>query len=175
MDQAAGLAVGAVGADECGGGEGLLAVGCLDVELDAGVALANCGDDFDLEECDTTTVAARRECLLQAEGVEALAHGHRADGAAGVDSELVVRCVIGGLLQDDLMADVLDDRLDGVAQSSERLAREPAGAGLVARKGAAIEQQNAAACASEVKSRSAARRTGAGDEGVVRGHDLRTF
>ena len=73
----------------------------------------------------------------------------------------------GCLLQHDLVADALDDWLDGVAQGLERLAGEAAGAGLGARKGAAVEQQNALAGLGEIVGCGAACGAGTGDEDVV--------
>ncbi len=74
-----------------------------------------------------------------------------------------------GLLQHDVAALALQDGIDGVAQSLEGLTREAAGARLVTRKAAFIEQQDAPARPGKVVSGGATGRAGTDDQGVVGG------
>ena len=84
------------------------------------------------------------EGLLEAEGVEALADGHGADGVAGLYADVQSRWRGVGGLEDDLVADALDDGVDGVAEGFEGLAGEAAGAGFVAREGCACREEGRA-------------------------------
>jgi len=86
--EATGLAVGAVGADEDGGAESFGAAGGGDVELDEVGGFAEGEDAVDLAELDAAALARGKEGLLEAEVVEALAHGHGADGVAGFDAHV---------------------------------------------------------------------------------------
>ena len=135
VDEAAGLAVGAVRAEQDGRGEGARAVRGLHGEGDAGGGFFERDEAFDFEQR-----GALREGLVEAELVEALADGHGGDGRVGFYADFAVRRVGRGLLQDDLVADALDDGVNGVAERGERLAREAAGAGLGAREVAAVQQ-----------------------------------
>jgi len=168
--EAAGLAVGAVGTDEDGGAEGFEAAGGDDVELDGVGRFAEGGDAVDLAELDAASLTRGEEGLLEAEVVEALADGHGADGVAGFYADFGVARTggvgIGGLLENDLVADALDDGVDGVAEGLEGLAGEAAGAGFVAREVALVEQQDVPAGVGEVVGRCAACGSGTGDEDV---------
>ncbi len=93
--EAAGLAVGAVGADQDRGAQSFGAVGGGDVELDAVGSFAEGEDAVDLAELDAAAWRAASEGLLEAEVVEALAHGHGADGVAGLDADLCALVEIG--------------------------------------------------------------------------------
>ena len=119
-------------------------------------------DGFDLLE-----FGSGFEGLLEAEGVEALADGHGADGVAGLDADFAMGGVGRGLLEDDLVADALDDGFDRVAEGGEGLAGESAGAGFGTREGALVEEQDALADAGEVVGGGTAGGAGAGDEDVV--------
>ena len=66
------------------------------------------------------------------------------------------------------MAHALDDRVDRVAQRGESFAREAAGAGLCARKTAAVQQQHAPPFARQIVRSGAARRARADDDRVVK-------
>ena len=184
MGEAAGLAVGAVGADEDGGAEGFGAARSGDVEFDGVGELAQGGDAVDLAEFDAAALTRGEEGLLEAEVVEALAHGHGADGVAGLDAHVSglsgsrdgrgSRCprigaggIRAGWLQDDLVADALDDRVDGVAEGLEGLAGEAAGAGFGPREGALVEQDDLFAGLGEVIGRGAACRSCTGDQDVA--------
>jgi hypothetical protein len=99
LGEAAGLAVGAVCADEHGRGEGFGAVGCgpvtpRNVEFYVRGEFAYCEYGVYLLERGAASVAASGEGLVEAELVEALAEGHGADGVAGADADLagLVRC-----------------------------------------------------------------------------------
>ncbi len=184
MGEAAGLAVGAVGADEDGGAEGFGAAGGGDVELDGVGRFAEGEDAVDLAQLDAASLAGGEEGLLEAEGVEALAHGHGADGVAGLDADVGgligcgriggsphlrsemwgARC--GGRLEHDLVADALDDRVDRVAEGFEGLAGEAAGAGFVAGEGALVEQDDVLAGLREVVGSGTACGSCTGDEDV---------
>ena len=127
-----------------------------------GGELAKGEDGFDLLEFGSGV-----EGLLEAEGVEALADGHGADGVAGLDADFAMGGVGRGLLEDDLVADALDDGVDRVAEDGEGLAGESTGAGFGAREGALVEEQDALAGSGEVVGGGAAGGAGAGDEDVV--------
>jgi len=162
----AGLAVGAVGADEDGGAESFEAKGGGDVQLDGIGELADGDDAADLAQLDTAALACGEERLLEAEVVEALAHGHGADGIAGLHSDVGVGGVGAALLEDNLVADALDDGVDGVAEGFEGLAGEAAGAGFVAREAALVEQDDVLAGLCEVIGGGAASGSCPGDEDV---------
>ena len=69
------------------------------------------------------------------------------------------------------MADAFDDRLDGIAQSSEGFVREAAGACLRAREVATVEKKHAMAGARQIISGGAAGGASADDQGIaVMGH-----
>ena len=102
--------------------------------------------------------------MLEAEFVEALADGHRADGVAGFYAH--VRGVGFGFLEDDLVADAFDDGVDGVAESLEGFAGEAAGAGFVAGEGALVEQDDMLAGLREVVGCGATSGSGTDDESV---------
>ena len=176
--ETAGLAVAAVGADEDWSDEGLCrAVGKGDVQLDVGGELAEGEDGVDAAEFGTAIVAARSECLLQAEMVEALADGHGAKGLAQVDANLAG--FIGeaaameegraGFLENNVMAVAFEDGLDGVAKSLKGLASKAAGAGFMAWEVALVEEQDAPASAGEVVGCGATCRTSTNHDCVVSG------
>jgi len=166
----AGLAVGAVGADEDRGTEGFGAAGGGDVELDAIGEFTEGDDAVDLAQLDTAALARGEEGLLKAEVVELFAHGHGADGVAGFHAHVGVAWLAGfglvGGLKHDLVADALDDGVDGVAKGFEGFAGETAGARLVAREGALVEQDDVLAGLREVVCRGAACWTCTDDEDV---------
>jgi hypothetical protein len=164
------LAVGAVGADEDGGAKGFDAVGGGDVELDVVVRFAEGGDVVDLAELDAAALARGEEGLLEAEVVEALAHGHGADGVARLYADIGgarVACLgfVGGL-KHDLVADALDDGVYGVAEGFEGLAGEAAGTGFGAWEAALVEQDDMLAGLREVVRGGAAGRSCADDQYV---------
>jgi len=166
VDEAAGLAVGAVGADEDGGAEGFGAAGGGDVELDGIGEFAEGEDSVDLAQLNAAALARGEEGLLQAEVVEAFADSHGADRVAGFDAHVGFCCGGVGWLEDDLVADALDDGLDCVAESFEGLAGEAAGAGFVAREAALVQQNDVLAGLREVVGCGAASGSGTGDENV---------
>jgi len=164
LGEAAGLAVGAVGADEDGGGDGFGAGGGGDVEFDVRGEFADGGDGFDFAE-----VGAGVEGLGEAIGVEAGADGHGGDGGSGLDADFALGGVGGGLLEDDFVADAFYNRRYRVTQSAQGFAGQAAGAGLGAREGALVEKEDAAAGAGEVVGGGASGGAGADDEDVVGG------
>lgn len=119
---------------------------------------------------------------MKAEVVEDFAHCHGTDGMVGVrvscelcflgaactDANLAALEVGGVLLQDDFVADPLNDRSNGVAKPSQRLTREAAGAGFAAEKCARVQQKDTSAGAGEIVGGGTARGTGADDQDIGR-------
>ena len=74
--------------------------------------------------------------------------------------------MVGGLLEDNLVADALDDGVDGVAEGFEGFAGEAAGAGFVAGEVALVEQDDVLARLREVVGCGATGGSGTGDEDI---------
>jgi hypothetical protein len=166
VQQPARLAVGSVGADQDRRAQSLGAGGGYDVELDVAFELAQRSDGIDLAQLCTG-----RKRLLQAELVESFAHGHGTDRIAGADPNLGglvgYRVRVCGALQHDFVADALDHRLNRVAERRQRLARQPAGAGLRPGERAAVKQEHALAGSRQIVSSGAASRAGPSNQDVV--------
>ena len=110
--------------------------------------------------------------------IEAGADGHGAEGLPQTNADLAgfvgeaaaVEEGRAGFLENDVAAFALEDRSHGVAERLQGLAGETAGAGLVTRKAALVEQKHTAASAGQVVRSSAAGRAGTYDKSVVVGH-----
>lgn len=141
-----------------------------DLDCDVILIFLQREDAFDFAELGTA-----RERLFEAEGVEAFADRHRAERLAHAYADLeravrgaaAVRELRAGFLQHHIAAFTFDDRGDRIAQSVERFARKTAGAGLLARKVALVEQEHACTGGGKVIGSSAARGTCPRNQNVV--------
>ena len=123
------------------------------------------------------------ESLPQAEVVEALAHGHRAERLARADTnfETLVGCACArgerrsGFLQHHIAALALNHRIDGIAQRLQGLARQAAGAGFMPGKAALVQQKHALTRMGEIIGGSAARWPRTGNQNVVKRVHLKSL